>query len=208
MIIKDVITLAKHSELSGAASKNNVEAIVAFINLGLLELYKRFPIRIEEHIIELVDDQMYYEMPSNFMYALSAYGEIPEDSTESSKELSINNEDDPESVFFTDWNTLQIPAAVMGSVVSLSYVSKPTSITEVQADDGVTIIDLPDTLVDALLSYVGYRAHLGIKSDAQSENNAHWSRFERICKKAADLGVAYPSDSMEMSGRISNRGFA
>lgn len=207
MIIKEVVTLAKHSELSGVAAKDSIDAIVAFINLGMLELYKRFPIRVEEHVVTLQEDVNYYDMPTDFMYALGAYGEKDESNPTMSTEIPINDEMDEDSVFFNDWSTLQVPSTVSGDFVAIIYATKPTSITTVQADDGTTELDLPDVLIDALLSYVGYRAYLGIRTDAQSENNAHWARFERNCKKAADLGVVCPPDSMSMATRLFNRGY-
>lgn len=207
MIIKDVVSLAKYSELAGTAIKEDTDAIVAFINLGMLELYKRFPIKVEEHIVTLVDGTMYYEMPTNFMYALEAYGEVVEGSTESSMPIPINESDYDNSIFFIDWNTVQVPSSVTGSFISIMYVPTPATITTIQAVDDVTQLDIPTSLVDALLSYVGYRAYLGIRSDSQSENNAHWTRFERNCKKAIELGVAYPSESMSMSGRVVTKGF-
>lgn len=208
MIIKDVLSLAVHGELSGVAAKKDNSVIVAFINMGLLELYKRFPIKVEEHIINLVDGVSYYEMPTNFMYSLEAWGEARKENPNQDVPIGINNEDDPNSIFFNDWNTVQVPASVEGSYISLLYSAKPAPITLVQAEDGVTELDLPDTLLDALLSYVGYRGHIGVKSDAQTENNAHYARFERNCRKAIELGVAYPSDSMSMAERLSDRGFA
>ena len=207
MIIKDVVSLAKYSELAGTAIKEDTDAIVAFINLGMLELYKRFPIKVEEHIVTLVDGTMYYEMPTNFMYALEAYGEVTEGSTESSMPIPINESDYDNSIFFIDWNTVQVPSSVTGSFISIMYVPTPDTITTIQAVDDITQLDIPTSLVDALLSYVGYRAYLGIRSDSQSENNAHWTRFERNCKKAIELGVAYPSESMSMSERVATKGF-
>lgn len=202
-----MVNLAKYSELHGVAIKDDINVITAFINLGMLELHKRFPIRVEEHIISLIDGEIYYEMPTDFMYALEAFGEVPEDSTETTLKIPINDEDCIYSIFFNDWNTVQVPSVITGAHIAVTYVTKPTPITAEEAEDGTTDLDLPDTLIDCLLSYVGYRAHLGVKSDAQSENNAHWARFERSCKKARELGVAFPMDSMSMSGRISDRGF-
>lgn len=207
MNIQDIVTLARHSELSGVAIKNDLDVITAFINLGMLELYKRFPIKVEEHIVTLEDGVMYYTMPDNFMYALEAHGEIAASSSAISNPIPINDEDSENSIFFGDWTTVQIPSSVTGSYVSIIYVAKPIRVTVEQVKDGTGTLDLPETLIDALLNYVGYRAYLGVKSDAQSENNAHWARFERSCSKAEKLGVTNPADSMSMSGRISNRGF-
>jgi len=207
MIIKDLVNLAKYSELSGVSVKNDINAIVAFINLGMLELYKRFPIKVDEYIVNLVNNNMYYTMPTNFMYPLSAFGERPKANPLQNNELPINNEDDKKSVFFTDWNTMQVPSSITGSFVSIIYVTTPVTVTVVQAEDGTTSLDLPETLIDALLSYIGFKAYLGVKSDGQSENNAHWARFERSCSKAIALGVAFPTDSMSMATRIADRGF-
>lgn len=207
MLIKTIITTAKFSELSGVAIKDNVEAIVAFMNLGMIELYKRFPIKVSEHILDLEDGVMFYEMPKNFMYAIEAYGEVDKTSAEKTRKIAINDEDADVSIFFNDWNTIQVPSAVTGYSMSIIYVPTPADVTVEEAEDGVSELDLPSALVDALLSYIGYRAYLGVKSDSQSENNAHWARFERMCKKAEDLGVAFPSDSMSTSNKATSRGF-
>jgi hypothetical protein len=208
MVIQDVVNLAKYSELSSVSIKDDINVIVAFLNLGMLELYKRFPVKVEEHVVELLDAEPYYDMPANFMYATCAFGEVPELCDSDYSPIGINNEDDKYSIFFNDWNTIQVPFPSTGSFIAILYVTKPAVITTVQATDGTTTLDLPEVLIDALLHYIGYRAHLGIKSDSQAENNAHWARFERSCKKAIDLGVAFPSDSMSMSGRVTDRGFA
>jgi hypothetical protein len=75
-------------------------------------------------------------------------------------------------------------------------------------DDLSDELELPDTLIEPLLHYIGYKAHLGVRSDGQSENNAHFTRFERSCDKARTLGVAHSIDSLSMAERIFNRGFA
>ena len=210
MIIKDVITSAKYSELSSVSVKNNVEAIVAFINFGMIELYSRFPIKVEEHVINLVTGTPFYDLPSNFISATGAFAEVPADSNSGEKffEIAINDEDDPFSIFINSWKKVQVPASVTGSFISLLYVAKPEPITLAQAEDGVTELELPDTLVSALMHYIGYKGHLGVKSDAQSENNAQWARFERSCNQAVENGVAFPSDTMSMPDRLADRGFA
>jgi len=207
MLLKDVISLAKYSELAGAASKDNIDAIIAFINLGVLELYKRFPIRTKEYLVTLEEGVTDYPTPDDFMYATEAFGEVPEGYEGSNQPIAINDDDDDRSIFFPDWRTVQIPYSVAGAYISIIYVAKPEGVTVTDAESDTLDLDIPDVLVDCLLSYIGYRAHLGIKSDAQSENNAQWARFERNCRKAIELGVAHSSDSMEMTNRLNNRGF-
>jgi hypothetical protein len=205
MTAQDIIDLARYSELNNLAISKDTNAVIAFLNLGLIELYKRFPIKTKEYIVELEESTIEYVMPKDFMYAVSAYGEVLETSVDLVKPLSINEEDDPYSIFFIDWNTIQVPAVANGSYISIIYVGKPERI---DADDLSVDIEIPDSLLEALVSYVGYRAHMNINGDAQGQHNAHWARFERSCAKAVELGVAFPVDSLKMSTRLSDRGFA
>lgn len=205
MLVQDVVDTARYSELNAVSVKDNTAAIIAFLNLGMLELYKRFPISIKEHLVNLVDGQLFYDLPTDCMYTLSVYGEVAETGLGDVEELPVNDVDEPLSVFFPNHKQVQVPAATEGSYISIIYVAKPTIYT---VDDLDSELDLPETLIEPLLHYIGYKAHLGVRSDAQSENNAHYIRFDRSCHKARELGVAFPADSWRMIDRLSSRGFA
>lgn len=205
MRLQDIIDLAKYSELSSTAIKDNNDAIILFINAGMLEIYKRFPVKVNEHIVTLSDDTTLYSLPTDFMYALEAFGEAQENSVGESTELSINEPEDPYGIFIPNTKQVQVPLSNTGYFISIMYVAKPTYYTD---DDLAEEIDLPETLIEPLLHYIGYKAHLGIRSDGQSDNNAHYMRFERSCDKARELGVAYPLDSMSMINRLGDRNFA
>lgn len=206
MTVQEFLTIVRYSEVNNLAVQDNDDALVAFLNLGLIELYTRFPVKVKEHIIELDDSETEYEMPSDFMLALSAYEEKDVNNPGEVVRVAINEELDPYSIFFPDWNTVQVPIVAQGTYISIIYVAKPAVV--VNTVEGLaSTLDLPASLVDCLASYVGYRAHLGVRGDTQSENNAHWQRFERNCMKARELGVAFPADSMVMDTRLSTRGF-
>lgn len=208
MTVQDFLTVVRYSELNNIAVGSNTDAVLAFTNLGMIELYTRFPIKVEEHVIALIEGTTSYEMPDNFMYPLDVYGEAPEDGSQTLVKIPINEEEDPYSIFFPDWNTVQIPLVANGSYISIIYVAKPTPIVNTP-ESLASILEIPETLVDALASYVGYRGHLSVRGDGESENNAHWVRFDRNCKKALELGVAYPSDADALwsSSRLFNKGF-
>lgn len=207
MIIQDVINIAKYSELGNLAIKDNTEAVVSFINLGLIELYTRFPIKTEEYAVSLVSDQTDYTVPTDFMYATKAEGDI-DGNTDPYTEIPINDTNNELSITFPHWKLLKVPVELQTeksvTEVTLTYVSKPSIITSTSLRDD---IELPDTLIDALISYIGYRAHVGVRGDQQAEGSTHWQRFERNCKKARDLGVAFPINKLDMSERVSTRGF-
>lgn len=197
MVLQQVVDLAKNSELSGLSIKNDNTAIVGFINLGLIELYKRFPISVKEQIIELVDGQEIYDLASDCMWITGAYGELDEHDAASVNILPINKEDDPLSINTVSWNQVQVPLSIDGAYISLIYVAAPPYLTEV---DLASNLALPVQMVEALLHYVGYRAHAALDGNIQAENNTHYSRFEASCKRIERQGM-FTGDNMDMDDR-------
>lgn len=206
MTVQEFLTIVRYSEVNNLAIKEDYEALIAFLNLGMLELYTRFPIKVEEYVVPLLEGVTEYAMPDNFMTALSAYGEEPASDSGIIVPVAINEETDPYSIFFPSWDKVQIPAVAEGAYVSIIYSAKPDLVAN--DEEGLaSTLQLPSSLFDALASYIGYRAHLGVRGDGQAENNAHWQRFDRNCLKARDLGVAFSADSMVMETRLFSRGF-
>jgi len=192
MTVEKVIDLAVRGELKKLAVKDDTDSVISFINLGMIELYKRFPLDTEEVIIELgrvtdgndsyerISDTV-YKLPNDLMYISAAY---EEDGTE----IGINREDDPLSIMTISWNKIQVPVATNGAFISVIYVKEPALIVntpEVLTED----IELPVQLVEALLHYIGYRGHGSIDGNIQAENNTHYQRFEASVQRAKTLGV-------------------
>lgn len=205
MLLQELLDTARYSELQNTSIKDNDNAIVAFLNLGMLELYKRFPLSQKEYTISAGTTTSSFGLPSDFMYVLSVYDDIVVDGEGKPVELPINDNSQETSIYFPSHKIVQVPAYDGRTSVSIIYVGKPSFYT---ADDLSAEVALPETLINCLMHYIGYKAHLGIRGDDQAENNAHWARFERSCKQALDLGVAYPIDSLRMGRRIIDRGFA
>lgn len=204
MLLQDLLDTARYSELQGTAIKDNDTAVIAFLNLGMLELYKRFPLSQKEYVINSGTTTASYSLPDDFMYVLSVYDDAVMYSDGSPKELPINDASQESSVYFPSHKTIQVPAYDNRTYVAVLYVGKPETYT---VNDLNCEVDLPETLIDCLMHFISYKAHLGIRGDGQAENNAHWSRFERSCKNAQELGVAYQMDSWRMGDRINDRGF-
>lgn len=201
MTVRQIADLAKNSELNGIALANRDEAVIGFMNLGILELHKRFQLKVEEYVITLVDGQDIYSMPNDYMWIVAAYGEVDIRSTETVNELPINEEDNPLSINTVGWNKVQVPVSVAGTYVSIIYVAKPE--TYVMGDDEV---DLPPQMIDALLAFIGYKANAAIDSGVQTEDSAWYQRFEHACDKLREYGMIN-GDDMYMNQRITTRGF-
>lgn len=213
MTVQEVIDMARFGELRNLKlGVSEPEAIVSYINLGLLELYKRFPLSVKEEIIELVySPNNEYTLPTDFMWLITAFGEVPENqSKESTRELSINNENDPFSVNMVGWNKIQVPVALEGSYISLIYAAAPDVTQRVLIGEDTSYltknIALPPQLIEPLLFYIGYRAHGAMDGNIQSESNTHYMRFDKSCDKVQKEGM-FTNDDMSMLYRVRERGF-
>lgn len=203
MTVRQVVELARTSELSNLSKFVSDEVVVGYINLAMIEMYKRFGLRNKEWLIELVDGVDIYTMPADFMWAVAAYGEVDIRSTEIVNQLPINEEDNPLSINTVSWNKLQVPVAVSGAYISVIYVASPDMYT---INDLEEVLDLPPQMLEALLAYVGYKGNSTIDSGVQTEDNAWYIRFEASCNKIREYGVM-TSDDMYMNKRLSTRGY-
>lgn len=203
MTVGQVIDLAKNGELNNLKVAEKPEVIVGYINLGILELYKRFQLKVEEYIVTLEDNVDTYLLPTDCMWLIAAYGEVDIRSTETVNQLPINEEDNPLSINTVGWNKIQVPISVAGAYVSLIYVASPPSYG---IDDMSVEIELPAQMIEALLSYIGYRANSAIDTGVQTEDSVYYQRFEASCDKLRGYGM-YNSDDMYMNKRLSIRGF-
>jgi len=203
MTIQQLVNLAVEGELRTLQVKDNIPAIIGYVNLGLIELYKRFPLDVQEHLIELLDGVEVYTMPTDFMWIVAAYDEVPEGSSVVVLPIPINEEDNPVSINTINWNQVQIPVTVTGSYISIIYVAAPSYFTE---SDVAEALPLPPQMVEALLHYIGYRAHGSDDGNVQAENSTHYQRFELSCKRIEQMGM-FTSDDLSMIDR-NMKGFA
>ena len=203
MTVKQVIDLAKASELTGLPAASKDETVLGFINLGVLELYKRFTLSVEEWIIALEDGQSYYTAPEDFMWIIAAYGEVGMDSVQEVNVLPVNEEDNPLSINTVGWNKVQVPLSVTGAYVSIIYAATPEvySITDMNKT-----VNIPPQMVEALLAYIGWRANSTIDTGIQTEDTVWYNRFESSCSRLEVKGFITAND-MVMTNRLNMRGF-
>ena len=203
MTVRQVIDLAKASELTGLPAASKDETVLGFINLGVLELYKRFTLRVEEWIIALEDGQSYYTAPEDFMWIIAAYGEVGMDSVQEVNVLPVNEEDNPLSINTVGWNKVQVPLSVTGAYVSIRYAATPEVYSVTDMDKTVNI---PPQMIEALLAYIGWRANSTIDTGIQTEDTVWYNRFESSCSRLEVKGFINANDVV-MTNRLNMRGF-
>lgn len=216
MKLSFVLEEARSGELSSLSTKDKTDRkIVTYINLALIALYGRFQLATEEAIIRLRPDipKTIYTMSSTdadvsvgpramaddeFMSIVSAFDE-------DGSEITVNDTNDPKSVLTVSYNQVQVPLLAESGYISLIYRKNPTLV--VFTDDGNgnaldTDVQLPLQLLEALLHYVGYRAHGALDGNINTEQNTHYMRFEQACKRAEELGVLTADDTMSKSVQL------
>ena len=203
MTVRQIVDQAKAGELNGLAVVSKEDVIVGYLNLGVLELYKRFQLKVEEVVIPLVEGVDIYTLPNDFMWLVTVYGEVDVRSTESVNILPVNDEDSPLSVNTVGWNKIQVPVSVGGAYISVIYVASPEVYSISNMEENV---ELPAQMIEALLSYIGYRANSAIDTGIQTEDSVWYQRFEHSCDKLKEYGM-FNSDDMYMGKRLSARGF-
>lgn len=216
MTAQQLIDLAKTGELRTSGVKEDVPTILGFINLGMLELYKRFLLDTKEVIITMGRDgtvtdpyvrinDTTYQMPSDFQYLVAAYDEVPKDSSARLAPIQINNENNLLGVNMVSWNKVQIPTFVLDANISLIYAPSPKYITINDLDEE---LPMPIQLVEPLLAYIGYRAFASISDNPQTDvGNVYYARFENSCEVVKQFGI-YTAEDMDMKNKFIARGFA
>jgi hypothetical protein len=210
MLVEDVVHLARYGELSSVSIKDNTPAIVSFINLGLIELYKEFALNRSEVVITLEEGKTIYDMPSDYMYYTIAFEKVKKGNELVNQDVAVNDEQSVNGIFFPSFNKVQIPkiidltTAEERTEITIVYVTKPPTYT---IDTIKEEIALPEVLIDCLLHYLGYKGHLGVKSDDRSENNSHFKRFERSISKAKEKGLCLSTDYYREVNKIILKGF-
>ena len=215
MTLQQVIDLAKTGELKNSSVKDDTAAILGYINLGLIELYKRFQLEVKELIITMgregtvdnpyikINDTL-YQMPADFLYLVAAYDEVPLDSVAKLAPIQINNEHNELGVNVVSWNKVQIPAFELDAHVSLIYAISPKyyTITELTEE-----LPIPTQLIEPLLAYIGYRAFASISPNPQNDvGNVYYTRFENSCETVKHFGIL-TSEDMDMKIKFTARGF-
>ena len=199
MTVRELIDMAKYGELRNVAIVENDAAMLGYINLGILELAKRFPMYTEEAIIRIQEGKALYKLDGTdtdvqlsdtnktYMWIVAAYTEVEIASVRYTVQLPVNEDDDINSVNTIGYNQVQLPAVKpAGDYISIIYVAAPKMLTLTDVD---SVLPLPPQMVETLLHYVGYRGHESVNGAIQSEHVTHYQRFEQSCKKIEESGM-------------------
>ncbi len=193
MIVTDAIDLLRNSELKQVAIKDDKPGIIGFINLAVLEIYKRFNLWEAEAIITMATDVLLYKLDgidTNVAIDLSdnqllmievVYDEL-------GIEMVLNDEKDPYSISTPQYHQIEIQEAVDGQTMGVIYRAAPKFLTNEKAE-----IPIPPQFLEALFHYVGFKGHGGIKAEGAG-SNTYYKLFENSLKLIKEDGLFAQDD--------------
>jgi hypothetical protein len=205
MDVSAAIALLKEGELKQLAVKDDVDAVTGYINLGILEIHKRFNLWQEEAKITMLEGVTRYALDGidpNVGIDLTDHDVVMVDEayTPAGDLLSLNDEKDPYGIFTPKPHVIEVLVPIITGDVSIIYRASPKFLVhETQT------IPLPPQFLEALFNYVGWRGHGSVKGDIKSENNTHYMRFEQSIKIIKENGLVAADDMA--SNKFEDRGF-
>lgn len=231
MKLSTIFTQLTHGELSqlniGGSDGLGIQAcdydkIVSYVNLGLIELYKRFLLKEAEVVVQQYDQIQTYYLEGK--YAATSDSNEPIKYIEDSiyqpfmddvlkieqvfNELGIpliENQDGCMScwssegplhpVYTPSYNSIQVPQPEKENQMIVTYRASHEEILVPGLDPETTEVRIPPGLLEALVLYIGARVYAGMNSDQNAEGNNYYAKFEASCQKYTDLGLVKRDDN-------------
>ena len=219
MKLSTIIRQARNGELKGLSDIDKTDSVIVdYINMALVVLYSRFMLSTEEAIVHLRAGKTVYKFDgtdNDVLIKDSAGNDVPvpygdvlaiTEAFDEKGKIPINDDNCEFGIFTISYDAIQVPVTASDSFISIIYKKAPVEIEfeEDVTDPEAVSVRLPRGLQEALLHYIGYRAHGSLNGDINAENNTHLMRFEKACKLALDQGVV-PMDNPTRN--VSSKGF-
>lgn len=218
MLLSDVFDHLTYGELSqvavggrdsGGVQLEDYPMVISHINMGVIELYKRFPLKLSQVIIQLYSEIGTYYLDSKYAESNTSStepkkyimdGVQPFDNDvliidsvydEDGQELPLNEEEMTYSVFTPTYNSIQVPFSDEANAINVVYRAAPARISKSITDPTTVDVEIPYQLLDPLLLYIGSRVHSSLNLDnASAEANNYYQKFEASCNKVLELGLS------------------
>ena len=212
--IFEQLTYGEFSQLSLAGIDGedilpeNYSAVVSHINLGLTELHKRFPLKMEEVLIQQYADITSYKLDEDFtetkgtqptLYILDSLDPFTNTVLRIEKVYnntlgeyeSLNDDNDEDTLVTTKYNTIKVPSPTATTTMTVTYRSTHERILTDTLDPYTYDVDIPDSLIEALLFYVASRAHSSLPTldTGVNEGNVYLAKFEASVAKITELSL-------------------
>lgn len=223
MKLREIFTQLTHGEMAqyfmGGVDTAGIHderfaEVIPHINLGLTNLYTRFPLKVQEVVIEQYDQIQTYYLDRRFAqtngdsaepikYIMdSAYEpfvdnvlKIEQVINEDGREFFMNNRDEYWSVHTPAYNAVQVPFPARENQMIVIYRAGPEMIPLEAVDPELYDVALPQTLLEALLLFIAARVFSTRDTDEHHEGKAFMKKYEDACARYEIAGISQKDDT-------------
>lgn len=222
MKVSQVIALARSNELCNlSANAFTDDRIIGMLNLGIIELSKRFTIATKVEGIRTSPYTHIYTLRNTDVIGIidiydsngkSLIVQPALDSVDYDYKLISNNSFLLNRTQDYTANIKYVKVKGKDGLEEMQTISPPDFqlmvVYSAVADLIETVEDnlpIPDTFIDALLAYLGYKAHSTAGTHGQGEDKNTWGRFEYCCGLIS--GSSYMSHAAIVGNSVQSKGF-
>lgn len=188
MYVKDVVDLSKIT-LQNLTVSNNEEALIRFTDMGVSELFRRFNLLIKSETIIVNKDLALYELRNK---DVNLFLRLYDRSGVELKQTDIYDSQNYDYKL-VNYRSFLLKKPFDGLLYAV-YKASPKKLTSLDDE-----IDLPESMIDALLHYITYRGHSTINRDNINESSAALDRFDKACAELEMQGYSISLNNETLS---------
>lgn len=193
--VERVLNTAKDIVLSQLPIKENENAILRAIDLGVVELYRRFNLSIDTEVQDIVPNVHVYKIKDESVSQL-LYIYDPVNSRNLNSPEIYDNDFDYKQL---NYRTFIITKPEKYKQLIFIYKSNIKKAITNKYD----VIDIPLDFYNALVDFVAYKCHITLNNDNLKEMDTHYKRFELACADLVNSGFKQEyTNSWQVNGGI------
>ena len=221
MKVYQFLSFVRDSELSNLSSNAFTDdRLISFMNLGIIELSKRFRLATK---VETIQTSMYTHIYAlrhsdviNILDIIDSTGKslIPQRTSDSESydyKLMSNNSfllkrkfDYVESITHTPVKGGELEDIQEVQAPDLSLVVVYSAIADLVTDKEDDL-PIPELFIEALMSYVGYKSYRTLGANGQNDSSEKWKVFEYCCSLVTNS--SYAGDDTILGNSVQSKGF-
>ena len=221
MKVSQFLSFVRDSELSNLSSNSFTDdRLISFMNLGIIELSKRFRLATK---VETIQTSMYTHIYTlrhsdviNILDIIDSTGKslIPQRTSDSESydyKLMSNNSfllkrkfDYVESITHTPVKGGELEDIQEVQAPDLSLVVVYSAIADLVTDKEDDL-PIPELFIEALMSYVGYKSYRTLGANGQNDSSEKWKVFEYCCSLVTNS--SYAGDDTILGNSVQSKGF-
>lgn len=221
MKVSQFLSFVRDSELSNLSSNSFTDdRLISFMNLGMIELSKRFRLATK---VETIQTSIYTHIYTlrhsdviNILDIIDSTGKslIPQRTSDSESydyKLMSNNSfllkrkfDYVESITHTPVKGGELEDLQEVQAPDLSLVVVYSAIVDLVTDKEDDL-PIPELFIEALMSYVGYKSYRTLGANGQNDSSEKWKVFEYCCSLVTNS--SYAGDDTILGNSVQSKGF-